>query len=116
VRRVSRSSAQILLITDADSGVSARVNEGKASGIVQPAVGDPTDLRMEFLGRNQRLRENQTVVTSGSISQRLPSRFPPGIPIGRVTRVDTDEGTIHVRPFANLRELEFVQILTEPQL
>jgi cell shape-determining protein MreC len=46
----------------------------------------------------------------------LPSRFPPGIPIGRITRVDEDEGTIHVRPFADLRDLEFVQILTEPAL
>src|SRR5688572_21619571 len=56
VRRVSRSSAQVLLITDGDSGVSARVNEGRASGIVQPAVGDPNDLRMEFLGRNEKVR------------------------------------------------------------
>jgi cell shape-determining protein MreC len=38
------------------------------------------------------------------------------VPIGRITRVDEDEGTIHVRPFADLRELEYVQILTEPQL
>ena len=116
VRRVSRSNAQILLITDGDSGVPARINEAKASGIVQPAVGDPDDLRLENLGRNQRARRNQTVVTLGTISQRLPSRFPPGIPIGRVTRVDEDEGTIHVRPFANLRELEYVQILTQPSL
>ena len=116
VRRVSGSNAQILLITDGDSGVPARVNEGKASGIVQPAVGDPDDLRMENLGRNQKVRRNQTVVTLGTISQRLPSRFPPGIPIGRITRVDDDEGTIHVRPFADLRDLEFVQILTQPAL
>ena len=116
VRRVSRSNAQILLITDGDSGVAARVNEGKASGIVQPAVGDPDDLRLENLGRNERVRKNQTVVTLGTVSERLPARFPPGIPIGRINRVDEDEGTIHVRPYANLRELEYVQILTEPQL
>ena len=116
VRRVSRSNAQILLITDGDSGVAARVNEGKASGIVQPAVGDPDDLRLENLGRNEKVRKNQTVVTLGTVSERLPARFPPGIPIGRINRVDEDEGTIHVRPYANLRELEYVQILTEPQL
>jgi rod shape-determining protein MreC len=116
VNRVSRTSSQVLLITDGDSGVAARVNEGRASGIVQPAVGDPNDLRMEFLGRNQRARENQTVVTLGTVSPRYPARFPPGIPIGRVTRVDEDEGTIHVRPYANLRDLEFVQILTSPAL
>jgi rod shape-determining protein MreC len=116
VRRVSGSNAQILLITDGDSAVSARVTENGASGIVETAVGDPNDLRLEFLGRNDRPREDHTVVTSGSTSESLPSRFPPGIPIGRITRVDEDEGTVHVRPFANLRELEFVQILTEPAL
>jgi rod shape-determining protein MreC len=116
VRRVSGSNAQILLITDGDSAVSARVTENGASGIVETAVGDPNDLRLEFLGRNDRPREDHTVVTSGSTSERLPSRFPPGIPIGRITRVDEDEGTVHVRPFANLRELEFVQILTDPAL
>jgi rod shape-determining protein MreC len=116
VRRVSRTSAQILLITDGGFAVSARVNEGKASGIVQPAVGDPNDLRMEFLGRNEKISENQTVVTSGSISNKYPSRFPTNIPIGRVTKVDQDGGTIHVRPFADLRQLEFVQILTNPAL
>jgi rod shape-determining protein MreC len=116
VRRVSGSNAQVLLITDGDSAVSARVTENGASGIVETAVGDPNDLRLEYLGRNDRPREDHTVVTSGSTSERLPSRFPPGIPIGRITRVDEDEGTVHVRPFANLRELEFVQILTDPAL
>jgi rod shape-determining protein MreC len=116
IRRVSRGSAQVLLITDGDFGVSARINESNASGIVQTAVGDPNDLRLEYPGRNDRIRENQTVVTAGSTSARYPSRFPPDIPIGRVTRVDDDEGTVHVRPYANLRELEYVQVLTEPAL
>jgi rod shape-determining protein MreC len=116
VRRVSGSNAQVLLITDGDSAVSARVTENGASGIVETAVGDPNDLRLEYLGRNDRPREDHTVVTSGSTSETLPSRFPPGIPIGRITKVDEDEGTVHVRPFANRRELEFVQILTDPAL
>jgi rod shape-determining protein MreC len=115
VRTASGHRAQVLLITDGDSAVSARVNESKASGIVQSAVGEPNDLLMRYLGRNDRVREGQTVVTAGSESERLPSRFPPGIPIGRVNEVD-DEGTVHLRPFADLRELEFVQILTEPAL
>ena len=116
IRRVARGSSQVLLITDGESGISSRVNESNASGIVQTAVGDPNDLRLEYPGRNDRVRENQTVVTAGSTSTRYPSRFPPDIPIGRVTRVDEDEGTVHIRPFANVRELEFVQVLTEPAL
>jgi len=116
VATVSGGSAEVLLITDQDFGVSARVNESRASGIVRTAVGDPKDLRLDYLNRNARVREGQTVVTTGAISSRLEPRFPAGIPIGRVTRVEDDEGTVHLRPFADLRELEFVQILTEPAL
>ncbi len=115
VRVASGSSAQILLITDADSGVSAKITESRGStGIVETAVGDPRDLRLNFLGRDDEAREGQTVVTSGTVSQRYPSFFPEGIPIGRITDVDDDEGTVHIRPFADLRRLEYVQILTEP--
>jgi cell shape-determining protein MreC len=45
----------------------------------------------------------------------LQSLFPPGVPIGVVSRVDPDEvelyQRVHVRPYADLRRLEFVQIL-----
>jgi len=114
VRVASGGSSQVLLITDGDSGISAKINESGATGIIETAVGDPTDLRLNFLGRNDEVREGQTIVTSGTISPRYPSFFPEGIPIGRVTDVDADEGTVRVRPFASLRRLELVQIVTEP--
>ncbi|HEV2061981.1 MAG TPA: rod shape-determining protein MreC [Solirubrobacteraceae bacterium] len=114
VRVASGSSAQVLLITDGDSGVPAKINESGASGIVETAVGDPNDLRLNFLGRDDEPREGQTVVTLGTTSERYPSFFPEGIPIGRITEVDRDERTVHVRPFADLRRLDLVQILTEP--
>jgi cell shape-determining protein MreC len=57
------------------------------------------------------------VVTAGTTSavERLESPYPPGIPIGEVTRVDdpgTDAQQPHLRPYADLRRLEHVQILT----
>ena len=48
-------------------------------------------------------------------SDSLTSLYPPNVPIGTVTRVDepgTDDQEVHVRPFADLRRLEFVQVLT----
>ncbi len=114
VKTASANRAQVLLITDGESGVYAKINGQPVSGVVQPAVGDPGDLRLEYLGRNDKARADQVIVTSGSTSEKLPSRFPRGIPIGRVRRVDEDEGSVHVRPFADLRKLEFVQILTKP--
>jgi rod shape-determining protein MreC len=114
VKTASANRSQVLLITDGESGVYAKINGANVSGVVQPAVGDPGDLRLEYLGRNDRARARQIVVTSGSSTSRLPSLFPPGIPIGRITRVEQDEGTVHVRPFADLRKLEHVQVLTRP--
>jgi rod shape-determining protein MreC len=114
VRVASGSSAQVRLITDDDSGVAAKINESGAAGILETEVGDPNDLRLSMLGRNDEARKGQTIVTAGTTSPRFPSYFPEGIPIGRVTDVDDDGGTVHVRPFADLRGLEFVQVLTEP--
>jgi rod shape-determining protein MreC len=55
------------------------------------------------------------VVTAGSRSTRLESLFPPGIPIGTITKVDEEELSlyqrVHVKPFADLRKLDFVQVL-----
>ncbi|MDQ3742165.1 MAG: rod shape-determining protein MreC [Actinomycetota bacterium] len=114
VRRAGGSSSQVVLITDGDMGVSAKINDSGFPGIVEAEVGDPNDLRLNFLPRNAEPREGQNVVTSGSTSERYPSYFPEGIPIGRITDVDEDEGTVRVRPFAELRRLDLVQIVTEP--
>ncbi len=113
VRVASGGNAQVRLITDEESGVSAKINESGATGIVETTVGDPNDLRLSLIGPNADAREGQTVVTAGTASPRYPSYFPEGIPIGRITEVDEDEGTVNVRPFADLRRLENVQVLTD---
>jgi rod shape-determining protein MreC len=117
VRLVAGGRSQVSLVTDGGWGFQARVNQGRGdAGIVQTAVGDPNDLRFEPTGRNPSVKEGQTIVTAGSSSTKYPSRFPPDIPVGEVTRVDEDEGTVHVRPFVDFRNLEYVMVLTEPAL
>ena len=119
VTAVTSSSAVVTLITDHTSGVSAVVNESGVAGVVQPAVGKPDDLLLEFIRRGDRIEEGQTIVTAGSRSQRYESLFPPGIPVGEVTEVDDTEldvyQRVHVRPFAQLRRLDVVQVLTDPE-
>jgi rod shape-determining protein MreC len=119
VTAVTSSSAVVTLITDHTSGVSAVVNESGVAGVVQPAVGKPDDLLLEFIRRGDRIEEGQTIVTAGSRSQRYESLFPPGIPVGEVTEVDDVEldvyQRVHVRPFAQLRRLDVVQVLTDPE-
>ena len=110
-------SAVVTLITDGDIAVSARVSENGVPGVIETGPGGPRDLRMKFLTRSDRVDDGMTVVTAGttSASDKLQSVYPPGIPIGEVTSVSdpgTDAQEPHVRPFADLRRLEFVQVLT----
>jgi rod shape-determining protein MreC len=115
---VTPNSAIVTLITDHSTYVSARINETGVFGGVVAEAGRPDDLEMQYTTRNDRVDVGQTVVTAGtrSRSDRLRSLYPPNIPIGKVTRVDdpgTDEQLVHVRPFADMRRLEFVQVLTK---
>jgi rod shape-determining protein MreC len=117
VKESSPSSAIVTLLTDHTIAVAARVNESGVSGVMQVEAGRPNDLVLNFTTRNDEVEEGQTVVTSGTKSRvdRLRLIYPPNIPIGRVTRVDepgTDDQEVHLRPFVNVRRLEFVQVLT----
>jgi rod shape-determining protein MreC len=118
ISATSSGAAVVTLITDHTSGVSATVNESGVAGVVQPAVGNPNDLLLQYIRRGDRIEAGQTIVTAGSRSSRLGSLFPSGIPIGKVTKVDAQEldvyQRVHVRPFAALRGLDFVQVLTRP--
>jgi rod shape-determining protein MreC len=116
VTRVTGGTAEVTLITDSDSSVAAQVMPEGAHGIVKPEVGNPNDLLLDFVEKGHRVTQNTTVVTSGFNSARLRSLFPRGIPIGRVTKVDLDEielyQRVHIKPFADLRRLDFVRVLT----
>ena len=116
VTRVTGGTSEVTLITDASSSVSAQVMPEGATGIVKPQVGQPEDLLLDFVERGRRVTQNTTVVTSGFSSGRLESLFPRGIPIGKVTEVDLDEielyQRVHIEPFADLRNIDYVQVLT----
>jgi len=125
ITAVSHGAAQVTLVTDHTSGVSARVVAPRVAdrangvyGVVQTAIGNPQDLLLNFVSRTSQLSRGDRVVTAGSRSNRLESLFPAGIPIGVVTRVDDEELSqyqrVHIRPFADLQRLNFVQVLTRP--
>jgi rod shape-determining protein MreC len=116
VTGVTGHTAEIRLITDGESGVSAQVFPQGVTGVVRPEVGDPDDLLLEHVESDRRVTENTLVVTSGFKSSKTESLFPRGIPVGRVTKVDLDEletyQRVHLKPFADLRRVDLVQVLT----
>jgi len=118
VTSVTGAVAQVTLITDHTSGVSAKVADTGVNGIVQPAIGNPNYLLLDFVSNKNRVVKGEAIVTAGTRSGKLESLFPPGIPIGSVTKVDAQEVNlfqrVHVLPYADLRKLDFVQVLTRP--
>ncbi len=120
VTQVFGSSAQVTLITDAKTKVPARAGRRGEFGIVEPSsAGNPTDLVMRFTRPGAKISVGDRVVTRGTEPEdRQRSLYPVGLPIGRVTRI-ADEGTdtqeIHLRPYADIRSLDFVEILTNPR-
>ena len=109
-------SAQVLLITDHASAVSAKVVPGGVQGVMRPDVGDPEDLILDFIDSTRAVHGGQTVVTSGWRAQGLASLFPPGLPIGEVTDASivtqVARQQVHLRPFADIADLDLVQVLT----
>src|SRR4051794_26254793 len=116
VTQTTPTTAQVTLITDADSAVTARVTPNGATGVVEPDVGNPNDLQLDYLERGTHIAEGQMVVTAGFSTGDLGSIFPPGIPIGRITRASVEEQQayqrVHLEPFADLRGMDFVKVLT----
>ena len=115
VTQVTGDTARVTLITDETSAVSAQVVPGGATGVVKPRIGEPDDLLLGFIERGKGIRRGQTVVTAGSRSSRMESLFPRGIPLGRVTKVDSNDlelyQRVHLRPFVDARRTDFVQVL-----
>ena len=115
---VSADAARVTLLTDHTSGVSGQVVPNGANGLVKATVGNPSDLILDFVQKGRAVPKGATVVTSGWRSSHLESLFPRGIPIGKVTRVDSNERElyqrVHLAPFSNLRDLDVVEVLTRP--
>jgi rod shape-determining protein MreC len=122
VKEVSDGNAVVMLLTDPEFGVSARSLDSGEPGSVAPAVGAAGDLRFELVPNAKEVRRGERIITAGTSTSAkvsdLTSLYPAGIPIGTVSRIETGEGeldrVIHVKPAAELRTLDIVEVLTEP--
>ncbi|HEY1285647.1 MAG TPA: rod shape-determining protein MreC [Solirubrobacterales bacterium] len=116
VASVQGGSSQVRLLIDNASAVSAKVLPEGVQGVLRPELGDPEDLVLDFLNSSRSVRRGQSVVTSGWRAQGLASLFPPGLPIGEVTEASIVQQEasqqVHLRPYADLADLDLVQVLT----
>jgi rod shape-determining protein MreC len=116
IASVNGGSSQVTLLTDHASGVTAKVVPQGVQGVIRPDLGDPEDLVLDFIDSSRKVGVGDAVVTSGWRARSFASLFPPGLPVGEVTRAPIVEQEasqqVHLRPYADLRTLDFVQVLT----
>jgi rod shape-determining protein MreC len=116
VDAVTGGSAQVRLIADGQSAVSAKVVPGGAQGVIKPEVGNPGSLILDFIDSDKLVHKGQDVVTAGWRAQGLSSGYPPNLPIGEISKASIErqeaQQPVRVRPFADLRNLDLVEVLT----
>ena len=95
IESATHGTAQVTLITDASSAVSAQIMPDGSSGILRPAVGDPSDLQLDFIQKGRQIKKGQAVVTSGFQSSGLQTYQ-----------------RVHVQAYADFGRFDYVQVLT----
>lgn len=112
VSDVTANASRILLITDASSAISSRLQTTRDEGSV---VGQASnDLLMEFIPLNANVQEGDIVISSG-----LGGNLPAGLVVGQVTNVQQREFELFqnatVRSLINFATLETVLVITSFQ-
>ena len=115
VTEVAPRTAQITLLNDPSVAVSAEALEADAPGLIKSGRPGGDALVLDHVKKEFVVREGHRVITAGSRVGQLPSVYPRGIPIGKVTFVgqsDTDLfKRIQVQPYVDWDELDGVLVL-----
>lgn len=103
------TSATVRLLTDESSSISAMVQTSRAQGML---VGSATgQVELTLIRTSQTVNVGDVIVTSG-----LGGVFPKGLPLGKVTSVDSNPGSLYldivVEPFAHTENFEEVLVIT----
>lgn len=116
VAAVTGSSARVELIANHSSGVSAKIVPDGVQGVMKPVVGEPDNLILDFLDAEEFVGKGQKVVTAGWRAGEIASDYPPNLPIGEVVdaslRKQEAQQQVRIRAYADLRNLDLVQVLT----
>lgn len=108
VVKVSATGAEVLLLTDPNSRVNARLQTSRQDGVV---LGQLTgDLLMSFIPIDAQVDEGDLVMTNG-----LGQMFPAGLVVGKVLSSALSENELYkearVRSLVDFDRLEVVQVL-----
>src|SRR3954462_6292742 len=99
---VGENSSRVLFVTDVNSRLPVLIERTRERAIL--AGDNSSQLRLTLLQSLQGVQRGDRIITSGH-----GGSFPVGIPVGEV--VETSEGHVRVRPFADFSRLEFVRVV-----
>jgi rod shape-determining protein MreC len=112
VVRVTAGWSQVQLIIDPGLGVGARLVVSRRPGILYGR--GPADLELQSIELDTPVEVGEAVETSG-----FGGTFPPGIPIGTVSRIVPDPSALSriltVRPAVDFSALEVVSVVLTSQ-
>jgi rod shape-determining protein MreC len=105
---VSRSYSYLLFLSDINFSAAARLQDSRIEGVISGTGFRRCQLK--YVPYEEEVRKGEIVITSG-----LDLLFPPGIPIGYVSKVNKKDigmfQDIEVVPFADDAKIDFVAII-----
>jgi rod shape-determining protein MreC len=115
ITKVAGHQAQVSLLTDQDSAVSAIDIDTGAEGIIKHGQGPGSTLYLDQVQKSDHVVQNNRVVTAGWHQGPLSSIYPKGIPIGIVSSAGfTSTGLyaqVQVSPYVDFSSLDSVIVL-----
>ena len=117
VDKVAPNVSRVVLLTAATSAVTATdVTDPKAVGIIRRGGGSSDTLILDQVPQQPSVQVGDTIITAGSFGNtEFPSKFPKGIPIGKVTSQSISDVSpfqnIQVTPLVDLSEVQSVVVL-----
>ena len=110
LRDVMPHTAQLLLLNDSSSGAGVFLASSRMRGILRGTADG--EVIINNLTPDDRIKPGEQVITSGG-----DQVFPRGLPVGVITSVAPDPQhppytLIHIKPAANLHQLEEVLVIT----
>ncbi len=115
VTYVAERSARVTLLTDGKSAVAAFDVDNDATGLIRPGRAGEHSLVLDLVEKRYVVEKGDEIVTAGAQRGQLPSIYPRGIPIGRVTFVNQTDidlyKRIQVEPAVDFGALDSVLVL-----
>lgn len=110
VFEVTPTTASVVMLTDQNSGVGARVQRANSRAVGVCKGNYTPTLSLVYLPNDADIKVGDVIVTSG-----LGEVYPPGLLIGKVVEVKPDEGNMlkmaRIKPQVDFDRLEAVYIL-----